>query len=102
MTCEAVIAEACYLLRGLRGAAEAVLENVATGAFQIPFQLSRSAADVQRILRKYQDREVDSADACLIHLAGDLGTGHILTLDRDFEVCRWRGDSPELNSSGLL
>jgi predicted nucleic acid-binding protein len=92
VTCEAVIAEACYLLRGLAGAAEAVLENVATGAFQIPFQLSRCAAEVQRILHKYRDREVDLADACLVHLAGELGTGDILTLDRDFEIYRWRGN----------
>ena len=88
-TCEAVIAESCYLLRGLPGAAEAILENVATGAFQIPFQLSSSAPQIQRIFRKYRDREVDLADACLIHLAGELRTPDILTLDRDFEVYRW-------------
>ena len=32
-TCEAVIAESCYLLRGVPGAAEAILENVAAGTF---------------------------------------------------------------------
>jgi hypothetical protein len=36
VTCEPAIAEACYLLRNLPGAAEAVLENVAAGIFQIP------------------------------------------------------------------
>ena len=51
--------------------------------------LSRSASELQRILRKYQDRQVDLADACLIHLAGEFSTGEILTLDRDFEVYRW-------------
>jgi hypothetical protein len=40
-TCEAVIAESCYLLRELPGAAATVLENVEGGVFQIPFQLSR-------------------------------------------------------------
>ena len=39
VTCEAVIAESCYLLRGLQGASEAVLENVERGVFQIPFGL---------------------------------------------------------------
>ena len=89
VTCEAVIAESCYLLRGMAGAAEAVLENLVTGTFQIPFQLSASAPQIQRILRKYQDREIDLADACLIHLANELRTPDILTLDRDFEVYRW-------------
>lgn len=31
LTSEAVIAEACYLLRGLRGAGAAMLENVERG-----------------------------------------------------------------------
>jgi uncharacterized protein len=94
VTCEAVIAESCYLLRSLRGAPEAVLESVVAGTFQIPFQLSRSASQIQRVFRKYQDREVDFADACLIHLATELQTGEVLTLDRDFEVYRWNVNKP--------
>jgi uncharacterized protein len=93
-TCEAVIAESCYLLRGLYRAPEAVLENVESGVFQIPFQLSRSAAPVRSIMRKYRDLSVDFGDACLIHLADELNTGEILTLDRDFESYRWRRTRP--------
>lgn len=88
-TCEAVIAEACYLLRRVPGACESVIDNVAGGIFQIPFRLSDSAREVQRILRKYRDRDVDLADACLIHLANELKTGEVLTLDGDFRVYRW-------------
>ena len=44
VTCEAVIAESCYLLRHLPGAPEAV---------QIAFQLSRLAAPVRRLLREF-------------------------------------------------
>ena len=89
VTCEAVIAESCYLLRTLKGAPETVVENVATGTFQIPVQLQPSAREVGRILHKYRDRQVDLADACLIHLAEHFGTGQILTLDHDFEIYRW-------------
>jgi uncharacterized protein len=94
VTCEAVIAESCHLLRFLPGAPEAVLENVVAGTFQIPFQLSRCASQIQRVLRKYKDREVDFADACLIHLAAEFHTGEILTLDHDFEIYRWSGNKP--------
>jgi predicted nucleic acid-binding protein len=90
ITCEAVIAESCYLVRNLRGASEAILQNVGEGIFQIPFQLTREAAGVRLILRKYQDRAIDLADACLIHLADEFETGDILTLDKDFEIYRWR------------
>jgi uncharacterized protein len=88
-TCEAVIAESCYLLRDLPGAAEAVVENVDSGAFVILFQLAQSAPAIRRILAKYRDRAIDFADACLIHMAEKLGSGEILTLDRDFEIYRW-------------
>lgn len=94
VTCEAVIAESCYLLRALKGAAEAILENVERGVFHIPFQLSQSAASVRTLLRKYRDIPADLADACLIHLADQLGTGDILTLDRDFESYRWGRNRP--------
>lgn len=94
VTCEAVIAECCYLLRSLPGAAEAVLENVERGYFHIPFQLSQSAAEVRALLRKYSDVPADFADACLIRLADQLNTGDILTLDRDFAFYRWHRTRP--------
>jgi uncharacterized protein len=89
ITCEAVIAESCYLLRGLPGACEAVIDNVTAGIFQIPFQLSREAPGIKQILRKYRDRRIDLADACLIRLADEFEAPDILTLDEDFTVYRW-------------
>ena len=89
VTCEAVIAESCYLLRNLPGAPEAVIENVVAGIFQLPFQLSREAAGIKQILRKYRDHRIDLADACLIRLADEFETPDILTLDKDFQIYRW-------------
>ena len=90
VTCEAVIAESCYLLRRFPGAAETVLENVDRGIFNIPFRLSEVAAPVRSLLRKYRDVPADLADACLIHLADQLSSADILTLDDDFQTYRWR------------
>lgn len=89
VTCEAVIAESCYLLRDLTGAAEAVVANVAAGIFQIPFSLMQSAPAIGDLLRKYRHSGVDFADACLIQLATELRVPDVLTLDRDFEYYRW-------------
>jgi predicted nucleic acid-binding protein len=94
ITCEAVIAESFYLLRNLVGASEAVIENVEAGIFQIPFQLSHEAAGLKQILRKYRDRKIDLADACLIRLADEFGTADILTLDQDFAIYRWGKNKP--------
>ena len=71
-----------------------MLENVAEGAFLLPFQLSQSASAVRTIMRKYADLPIDFADACLVHLAEQLQTGDILTLDSDFEFYRWNRTRP--------
>jgi hypothetical protein len=62
--------------------------------FQIPFLLSRDTAGVKQVLRKYRDRKIDLADACLIGLADQFGTGDILTLDHDFAIYRWGKNKP--------
>ncbi|MGD0632141.1 MAG: PIN domain-containing protein [Terracidiphilus sp.] len=90
VTCEAVIVESFYLLQSIPAAVDDILANVAKGTFQIPFQLSECASEIQQILRKYRDTPCDFADACLVHLADQLGTGDILTLDSDFRHYRWR------------
>ena len=90
VTCEAVIAESCYLLRSLDGAADAVLQNVENGVFRLPFRLEASADAVGRLLRRYRNVPMDLADACLVQMADELGAGDILTLDSDFKVYRWR------------
>lgn len=90
VTCEAVVTEAIYLLRRAPGAASDILDSIDHGALQIPFTLAESAEAVAAIMQKYADTPADFADACLIHLAGQLGTGDILTLDSDFRHYRWR------------
>jgi len=89
ITCEAVLAETCHLLRAFRGVSEAVIENVEAGIFQVPFQISNSATGLKRTLKKYQDRQIDLADACLVEMANEYETGDILTLDNDFRIYRW-------------
>jgi predicted nucleic acid-binding protein len=90
VTCEAVIAEACYLLRGLRGAPDAVLANVERGIFQVPLRLDAAIGPIRALMKRYASVPMDLADACLVHLADTLETGAILTLDSDFGVYRWR------------
>ena len=94
ITCEAVIVESCHLLRHLEGAADAILQNVEQGVFQIPFSLAKQAAEVARLMKKYADVPMDLADACLVDLATRLRTGRILTLDGDFRIYRWGRNRP--------
>ena len=57
------MAEACYLLRGVPGAADAVLENVEKRVFDIPLRLASAAKAVRTLMRRYADVPMDFADA---------------------------------------
>ena len=94
VTCEPVIAEACYLLRGMPTAVDAILANVEQKIFQIPLQIEAQAGAVRALLKKYARVPMDLADACLVRLAEELGTGEILTLDSDFQIYRWARNRP--------
>jgi predicted nucleic acid-binding protein len=89
ITCEAVIVESCHLLSHMRGARDAILQNVRRGTLQVPFRLAERAAEVATLLNKYSDVPMDLADACLVDLATQIGNGQILTLDSDFTIFRW-------------
>jgi predicted nucleic acid-binding protein len=93
-SCEAVIAEACYLLRDVPHAEDRIIANVEQGIFQLSFQLSGSSDLVRNVMKKYLDLPASLADACLVCLAEQLDTGDILTLDRHFETYRWRKNRP--------
>lgn len=67
---------------------------MAAGIFQVPFELARDTAGVKQLLRKYKDRKIDLADACLIRLADQFATADILTLDQGFAIYRWGKNKP--------
>ncbi len=94
LTCEAVVAEACYLLRGIKNAADAVLKNVETGTILVPYRVAGKTPALRRLLKKYADVPMNFADACLVDLADEYQTGRILTLDRDFHIYRWGKNHP--------
>jgi predicted nucleic acid-binding protein len=91
MTCEAVISEACFLLRGLHGGVDALLELVARGVVAMPFCLMDELSSVTRLLTRYRSVPMSLADACLVRMAEQFDTSAVLTLDRHFQVYRKNG-----------
>jgi uncharacterized protein len=94
LTCESVISEACHLLRRVSGAAQAVVQNVESGSFQIPYRAAGRSAALARLLKKYANVPMAFADACLVDMASELNTARIFTLDDDFRVYRWGRNRP--------
>ncbi len=87
-TCEAVITEACFLLRGVYGGEEAVISLVNRGVVQIPFRLSEEVAAIEELLKRYQSVPMSVADACLVRMSELYSGSALLTLDSDFLIYR--------------
>ena len=90
LTCEAVLAEATYLLQEHAGLNPArVLELIERGVVTIPFQITEHSAVVARLLKKYSDQNMQLADACLVRMSEISGNSRVFTIDRtDFGVYR--------------
>jgi uncharacterized protein len=88
LTCEAVITEACFLLRNVYGGEEALISLLETRKIQIPFHLDEETAAVRELLVRYQSVPMSLADACLIRMAELSAESAVFTLDSDFRIYR--------------
>ena len=88
LTCEAVLSEACFLLRGLKGGQAAVLELVKRGVLSLPFRIDESVKEITWLLQKYSNIPMSLADACLVRMSELFSNSPVLTLDDDFRVYR--------------
>ena len=91
LTCEAVLTEACHLLRNLSGAPEAVLEMVKRGLVTVTFLLGDEVERVTRLIVRYASVPMSLADACLVRMTEQFANSRLLTLDSDFRVYRRNG-----------
>ena len=88
--CEAVVAEACFLMRKVHAAGPA--EVVALGrrrVYDIAISVDEHWTNIEALLKKYSDRPISLADACLIRCAEIHEEPRILTFDSDFSVYKW-------------
>lgn len=90
-TCEAVLAEACFLVHSLHGGQAAVLDLARRGVLDVSFHVAEEADAVHRLVKKYRDVPMSFADGCLVRLAERHAEGVVFTLDSDFTVYRKHG-----------
>jgi predicted nucleic acid-binding protein len=91
LTNEAVLAEACHLLRTIPGGGAAVVAMLRTGALRAEFALADHAEHVEALLRKYESVPMSLADACLVRMSEIHSSCHVLTMDADFRIYRRHG-----------
>ncbi len=88
LTCDAIVVEACHLLRHRQAV---VLEFLRRGVLKTVLDISQEASTLHQLLTRYSDLPMSLADACLVRMAEQNAGSTILTLDSDFRIYRMHG-----------
>ena len=88
LTCEAVLSEACFLLRGVHGGQAAVMAALSSDLVQIAFSLEKQAPNVQELMERFSSVPMSLADACVVRMVETLPGSSVLTFDGDFLIYR--------------
>ncbi len=85
LTCEAVLAEAAFHLRSCGYVFSLVTDEM----LQIEFNVAENMAKLTELSQRYQDRQPDLADLCIIRMSELLPKHVVITTDqKDFRVYR--------------
>ena len=88
--CEAVIAEACFLMKKVHKAGPPeVIALGRSGVFEVGMKVQDHWSSIESLLRRYSNIPISLADTCLIRMAEIHNEPRILTFDSDFVVYRW-------------
>lgn len=88
LTCDAVISEALFLLKRDGHDADDLFAMVELGFLRSDFDFHAEYRQARELMRRYRDRPMSFADACLVRMAELQEDACIWTLDRDFSVYR--------------
>ena len=94
LVCEPVLAEAMHLLARFPPAQDLLFGLIENGALSIAFRVQEHVAALRALHRKYRDRPMSLADACIVRMAEIHERHAVLTLDADFSIYRKHGRVP--------
>ncbi len=92
--CEAVIAEAHYLLARYPAGNRRLNQLITSGKIDLSFSYVDHTAEVHRLMEKYENVPMSFADACIVRLAEVHRQNRVLTLDGDFKIYRKHRNRP--------
>jgi len=92
LTCEPVLTEAAFLLKREGRDTDALFALLERGVIRIALAVQEEQADLRALMRRYRNRPMSLADACLVRLSEIHTAGEILTLDSDFRIYRQHGN----------
>lgn len=87
-TCEGVVSEVLFLLKRDGHEADDLFSLVEVGFLRVDLDFHEEYVRVRELMRRYRDRPMSYADACLVRMAELHSRATIWTLDRDFQTYR--------------
>jgi predicted nucleic acid-binding protein len=87
-TCEAVLAEATFLIGRHGGDPDDMLDLVERGLVRLSFELADELPRVRQLLRRYRDLPMSLADACLVRMSERFTDCVVVSLDNHFRIYR--------------
>ncbi|MCP9888556.1 PIN domain-containing protein [Cyanobium sp. ATX 6A2] len=91
LSCEAVVAETCFLLKRSGFDPSLALQLIERGVVQLPFVLQEQIGSVSSLFKRYENVPASLADVALIRLAEMNDSPLLLTTDSDFHIYRRHG-----------
>jgi len=91
LSCEAVVAETCFLLKRSGFDPSLPLQFIERGVVQLPFVLQEQIRSVSALFKRYENVPASLADAALIRLAEINDSPLLITTDSDFHIYRRNG-----------
>ena len=91
LSCEAVVAETCFLLKRSGFDPSLPLQFIDRGVVQLPFVLQEQIGSVSSLFKRYENVPASLADAALIRLAEISDSPLLITTDSDFHIYRRHG-----------
>ncbi len=92
LTCEPVLTEAAFLLKREGCDTDAIFALLERGVIRIALAVQEEQADLRALMRRYRNRPMSLADACLVRLSEIHATAEVFTLDSDFRIYRRHGN----------
>lgn len=92
LTCEPVLTEAAFLLKREDCEIDPLFELLKRGIMRVGLEVGDQLPDLRALMRRYRDRPMSLADACLVRLAELQPGSTILTFDADFRIYRRHGN----------
>ena len=84
--------EAMTEAAAMTGKPAAIVEMIRAGEIILAFDLTAQTAAVLALLKKYRDRDMDLADACIVRMTELSRDSQVVTVDReDFAAYRRNG-----------